>query len=236
MLEDIYNQEYVKVLFNRMSKSYERINYITSFGFSIRWRRQSIAHLEGSLDNIKVIDLLTGMGEIWKPVKKKFPNASLTALDFSEEMLRQASEKNKKYFENQIFVIQNNILDNDLPSDYFDIVTCSFGLKTFNDEQLHILASETKRILKKGGHLSFIEVSKPTNPILHLFYAFYISKIIPVLGWLFLGNPREYKMLWKYTSIFKNANAAGGIFKQHGLSVTFKSFFFGCASGFYGTK
>jgi ubiquinone/menaquinone biosynthesis methyltransferase len=219
-----------------MSKSYERMNYITSFGFSIRWRRQSIGHLDGSLDNIKVIDLMTGMGEIWNPLKKKFPNASLTALDFSDEMLRHASLKNQKYFDNQILLVQKNFLNSDLPSDYFDLVTCSFGLKTFNTEQLHVLASETKRILKKGGDFSFIEVSKPTNPMLYMLYAFYLSKIIPVLGWLFLGNPREYKMLWKYTSIFKNADAAANIFEQYGLSVKSTSFFFGCASGFHGTK
>lgn len=219
-----------------MSKSYERVNYITSFGFSIRWRRQSLAHLEGSLNNIKAIDLMTGMGEIWAPLKKKFPNASLTALDFSDEMLSQASEKNQKYFNNQIIIVQKNILNSDLPGDYFDLITCSFGLKTFNEKQIHILASETKRILKKGGHFSFIEVSKPSNPVLHVLFAFYLSKIIPVLGWLFLGDPREYKMLWKYTSIFKNSNNAAKIFEQYGLSVISKSFFFGCASGFHGTK
>ena len=40
MENNIYNPEYVKGLFNKMSSSYERMNFITSFGFSIRWRRQ----------------------------------------------------------------------------------------------------------------------------------------------------------------------------------------------------
>lgn len=43
-MENIYDPEFVKGLFNRMSNSYERMNFITSFGFSIRWRRQFLKH------------------------------------------------------------------------------------------------------------------------------------------------------------------------------------------------
>ena len=35
--QEIYNPAFVKNLFNSMSKSYNRMNYITSFGFSERW-------------------------------------------------------------------------------------------------------------------------------------------------------------------------------------------------------
>jgi hypothetical protein len=33
-MPDIYNPGYVEKLFDEMSESYERVNYITSFGFS----------------------------------------------------------------------------------------------------------------------------------------------------------------------------------------------------------
>lgn len=57
------------------------------------------------------------------------------------------------------------------------------------------MQTETKRILKPGGQFSFIEVSKPNNKLLKLFYGFYLGKLIPILSRLFLGNPEEYKML-----------------------------------------
>jgi len=172
MENNIYSPEYVKGLFNKMSSSYERMNFITSFGFSIRWRRQFLEPLKQSRHKVEIIDLLTGMGETWNATKNKFPNSNVTVLDFSEGMLKYAKQKSETKFKSEIIVLQQDILNNKLPSNYYDFVTCAFGLKTFNDEQLNILALETKRILKSGGQFSFIEVSKPNNKLLKLLYGF----------------------------------------------------------------
>jgi len=58
MTENIYNSEFVKKLFNNMSSSYERMNFITSFGFSIRWRSQFIQHFKSTQENIEIIDFI----------------------------------------------------------------------------------------------------------------------------------------------------------------------------------
>lgn len=236
MENNIYNPEYVKGLFNKMSSSYERMNFITSFGFSIRWRRQFLETFKQTQHKAEIIDLLTGMGETWNATKNKLPNSTLTVLDFSDGMLKYAKQKSETKYNNEIIVLQQDILKNKLPSNHYDFVTCAFGLKTFNDEQLNVLALETKRILKSGGQFSFIEVSKPNNRILKTLYGFYLGKIIPILGRLLLGNPEEYKMLWQYTNKFDNAKKATEIFANTGLKTEFNSYFYGCATGFYGTK
>lgn len=231
-----YNPDYIQGLFDRMSSSYERINFITSFGFSIWWRKQFIAHLRPSNQAIEVIDLLTGMGETWHATQQQFPNANLTALDFSDGMLQYAKQKSKAKFNNAVTILQQDILSNELPSNYFDYVTCAFGLKTFDTAQLKILAQETQRILKAGGEFTFIEISKPENRLLSLVYEFYLGRIIPILGRLLLGNPDTYKMLWRYTQAFGSAKDAAKIFQNVGLETNFKSYFYGCATGFYGRK
>lgn len=236
MEDDIYSPDYVKRLFNRMSSSYERMNYITSFGFSIRWRTQFLNSFKQTNQKVEILDLLTGMGETWKATKHKLPNSNFTVLDFSEGMLKYAKQKNTAKFNNEITVLQQDVLQNELPGNHFDFVTCSFGLKTFNLEQLNILALETKRILKPGGQFSFVEVSKPNNKILNFFYGFYLGKIIPVLGKLLRGNSEEYRMLWKYTNKFENAKIATEIFANAGLETEFISYFYGCATGFCGQK
>ena len=236
MENNIYNPEYVKGLFNRMSSSYERMNYITSFGFSIRWRTQFLNSFKQTKEKAEIIDLLTGMGETWKATKHKLPNSTLTVLDFSDGMLKYAKQKSTDKFNNEIKVLQQDILQNDLQTNYYDFVTCAFGLKTFNTEQLNILAEETKRILKPGGQFSFIEVSKPKNKILNFFYGFYLGQVIPIIGRLLLGNSKEYKMLWQYTNRFENSKKATEIFANAGLKTEFISYFYGCATGFCGQK
>ncbi|MDH1883250.1 class I SAM-dependent methyltransferase [Empedobacter sp. GD03797] len=235
-MNDIYDPTFVKKLFNKMSNSYERMNYITSFGFSIIWRKQFIKALNKKESKIKVIDLLSGLGENWSYLKNRFPNAEFYALDFSEEMVEKSRKKGKIIFQNKIEIFQDDILKNELKSEEFDIITCAFGLKTFNESQIDLLAKQVYRMLKKEGQFTFIEISKPQNSILYFLYSFYLGKIIPILGKLFLGNPDDYKMLWLYTKKFESCKKVEAIFKKNNLNVQYKEYFFGCAFGIYGAK
>lgn len=236
MDNNIYNPDYVKVLFDKMSSSYKRINYSVSFGFLIRWRTQLLNSFHSTNNTVEIIDLMSGLGETWRTIKHKFPNSNLSALDFSDEMIKSARQKGNTKFINKITFLQQDVLQNQLSSNHYDFVTCAFGLKTFNNEQLDILAKEVKRVLKYGGQFSFIEISKPQNKILKTLFGFYLGKVIPIIGKLLFGSHGEYTMLWRYTNNFENAKNATEIFARNGLTTKFVSYFYGCATGFYGQK
>ncbi len=104
-MQNIYETAYVKNLFNKMSGSYERMNFITSFGFSIIWRKRFLQKLKNSDSQIEVLDLLSGLGENWKTLQKKYPNANIHGLDFSEEMVNKSKIKNATSFQNRINII-----------------------------------------------------------------------------------------------------------------------------------
>ncbi|RQO30040.1 ubiquinone biosynthesis protein [Taibaiella sp. KBW10] len=235
-MNNIYEPDYVKKLFDQMSGSYERMNYVTSFGYSIRWRKQMLQKLGQSDQPLKVLDLLSGLGENWVYLKQHFPNAHFFALDFSEGMMARAQRKAQKVFKGNLNHYCEDVLYNELPDAHFDIISCAFGLKTFNPEQLHILAGQINRLLKPGGKFCFIEVSKPTPSLLQAGYRFYLGKMIPVIGKLFLGNPDDYKMLWIYTRQFENSKQVKEIFTRQGLEVNYDQYLFGCATGISGVK
>ncbi|MDJ1467986.1 class I SAM-dependent methyltransferase [Xanthocytophaga flava] len=235
-MKDIYHADFVRQLFNSMSASYERMNFITSFGFSLLWRKQFIDKVGYDNSQVEVLDLLSGLGENWTTLIKRFPNGNFQAVDFSEIMYNKSQVKNFKKFGNRFTVHKQDILENKLPSAKFDIVTCAFGLKTFNDKQIEIFAFTLKRILKDNGRFSFIEVSTPTNKVLLTFYRFYLKHCIPFLGKIFLGNPSDYKMLWLYTEKFENSRKVKEAFEKQGLIVDFNEYFFGCATGISGKK
>lgn len=91
-------------------------------------------------------------------------------------------------------------------------------------------------VLRLGGVFSFVEISVPPARLLRLLYLFYLNRIIPWIGRLFLGNPANYRMLGVYTQAFGDCRHFAECLRHHGLEVSQVSYFFGCASGVRGSK
>ncbi|WP_299051777.1 class I SAM-dependent methyltransferase [uncultured Polaribacter sp.] len=235
-MKDIYEPKFVEKLFDKMSNSYSKVNYITSFGFSERWRRQCVEEIGIEKGKI-VVDLMTGMGECWKHIlKNSDKDSKLIGLDFSTEMINRAEKNKRKFEKSTIEVLKENIFENSIENGTADYVISGFGLKTFNDEQLGELANEINRILKPNGKFSLIDVSVPKNKILKPFYMFYLKNVIPILGKAFLGSPETYKMLGVYTEKFGNSRNTHRIFNRPEFEVEYVEYFLGCASGIKGLK
>lgn len=236
MYPEIYDPQYVQRLFDAMSSSYERMNYITSFGFSSRWRKQCLAALEGMQPGWVVADLMTGMGENWEPILRQIGReGKLIALDFSEGMLKYAEKRKMDFPAHTIHILHENVFASSIPSSSVDCVTVGFGIKTLSPAQLREFVQQIKRILKPNGGVSLVEISTPSNAVLRFFYLAYLKRFIPILGWLFLGNPEAYRMLGTYTERFCDAREAFTIFSNAGFAVEYKEYFYGCATGITGT-
>lgn len=219
-----------------MSSSYDRMNYITSFGFSKIWRKQMLKGLNLK-DAELIVDLMTGMGECWKPILSSAPkSAQLIALDVSGEMIKHAKTRALKFKNRKIKILKQDVFKNSIAPNSADCIISGFGLKTFSHEQLQSLAKEVHKMLKPGGQFSFIDISVPKNPVLRGIFMFYLKRIIPLLGRLFLGNPSVYRMLGTYTERFQNAEKTLQIFQEQGFSVKYTKYFYGCATGIQGNK
>ena len=235
-MEEIYNPKYVEDLFDKMSSSYARMNTITSFGFSERWRRRFINELEFT-PGATVVDLMTGMGECWKYILTENNKVrKLIAIDISPEMVNRAQFTRKKFEKYAVEIRQENVFKNTIEDGKANFVVSGFGLKTFNEGQLKRLAIEIDRILIPGGEFSLIDVSVPGHKALKGLYMFYLGKVIPVLGKLFLKNPESYQLLSVYTNKYKNSRLVLKIFRDHGFEVSYLEYFWGCASGIKGKK
>jgi demethylmenaquinone methyltransferase/2-methoxy-6-polyprenyl-1,4-benzoquinol methylase len=179
---------------------------------------------------------MSGMGELWPSIKKSDLNfKEINAVDISPNMNKIAS-KNKQHVNGQISILQQDILNNDIPTNSADLIVSSFGLKTFNTDQLSKLAREIKRILKPGGSYSFVEISVPSNILLRFFYMIYLKWVIPVIGFLFQGNSSDYRMLGIYTSEFGSCESFHTELGKQGLESNFQKLFFGCATITWGKK
>jgi demethylmenaquinone methyltransferase/2-methoxy-6-polyprenyl-1,4-benzoquinol methylase len=232
---DLYNPQYVKALFDEMSQSYGLVNYVSSFGFSERWRRQCAAQITLH-EGMVAYDLMAGMGEGWPFILRGIGTQGLlVAVEFSHQMYLHAEKHAQKFVGCHIQLREENVLENSLPDASADCVLSFFGLKTFSDAQKAQLARAIQRILKPNGQFSLIEVSVPAN-WLKLPYWFYLKYCIPIIGKIFLGNPDNYRMLGLYTERFGNCVTMRQLLAEVGLVVEYKEYFGGCATGVSGRK
>lgn len=249
----LYDPSYVRALFDEMSATYERVNTLTSFGFSRRWRRQVVERLAAG-PGATVLDAMAGMGEGWRYLAPAIgPSGRIVAVDLSEGMLRGARRERERLARTSgrlaldrarvtpsggatIEIVHGDALASGLGHRSVDAVLCLFGLKTLSPVQREAFAIEIERVLRPGGRFALVEVSTPPNRLLHAAYLFYLKEIIPVLGRLLLGNPENYRMLGRYTERFGDATPLVDVCRGIGLEAAYLSLFFGCATGIVGSK
>ena len=235
---DIYDPNYVAHVFDRCSGNYRVWSQVASFGFVAIWRRQCVDNLPKiPFDRPEGMDLMAGTGEAWPYLLRKRPDIqSVTAVDISNEMNLRAIDLLHQKNVKKIKVKQANLLQSDLASDSADFVISTFGLKTFNQAQQALFAHELARILRKGAPFSLIEASDPIGWVLRPVYLFYLGTVLPLIETLFLKGAQDFSMLATYASNFGDCQHFAKCLEAEGLSVTYRRYFFGCASGVTGYK
>lgn len=232
----LYDPPFVKQLFDEMAATYGLMNLVSSFGFARRWRRQCVRAVPIRPGD-RVLDLMTGMGEIIPDAGRRIgAEGSITAIDFSARMCQEARKHAGDRAPCPVRVIEADVLSVDLPTGSADVVLSSFGLKTLSPDQIWMLARRVQDVLAPGGRLSLVEISVPRFRWLRGPYMFYLRRVIPVLGALFLGNPENYRLLGVYTGAFGDCSDACRAFSESGLEVEMVSYFYGCATGVIGRK
>ena len=224
-----------------MSGTYGFVNYISSFGFTRRWRRQCIelAALAELPADARVCDLMTGMGECWDEIYRQGgPQIRLDAIDFSPVMIQAARAKREQavFRTRQITVIEGDVFQYAPEQNQYDAVVCAFGLKTLAPAQYEELAKLLLRLLKPGGRFALIEIAVPSSALLRWPLLLYVSYLIPLIGRACLGNPDNYRMLGVYTRAFGNARPVCEAFRAAGLEASTVPFFWGSASALAGRK
>ncbi len=233
-MSDIYDDVYLRALFDEMQSTYERVSTITSFGFNRRWRRQLSALLD-IRRGMQTGDLMTGGGEMRAYVLPAIgERGRLFAVDFTDEMVKQAWQRQRQMGARNMIVLHEDALCSSIPSASLDVVVCAYGVKTL--EHPHPFVQEISRILKPGGAFGLVEVSVPDCALLRVPYLFYLSIIVPMIGRLLLGNPDNYRMLSVYTSEFGNCRELERCFADSGFAVRYVEFFRGCATAVTGVK
>ena len=234
--KDLYDARFVRALFDEMAATYGVMNLVSSFGFAYWWRRQCVRAVRIEPGG-QVVDLMCGMGELFGDLGRAAgTGGAVVGLDLSPVMCRRARAEAARRQACPIRVFEGDALRSPLADGSADYVFSTFGLKTFSVTQTARLAAEIARVLRPGGQFSLLEISVPGHRALRFAYLAYLEWVIPVLGKLFMGNPDNYRLLGVYTRAFGSCAGVLPVFRDVGLEVELRSYFFGCATGWWGAR
>jgi demethylmenaquinone methyltransferase / 2-methoxy-6-polyprenyl-1,4-benzoquinol methylase len=177
-------------IFDKISKKYDLINQILSFGCDKRWRKKLNLYLPPK-NNLSLLDVATGSADQILALLKSNQINKAIGIDLSKEMLFIAKKKLKKN-SNVSFELASaeNIPYQD---NSFDVVSCSFGIRNVFDVEKSL--AEMHRVLKKDGHLLILEFSLPQNKIIKFFHLFYLRYVLPMIGGIISKNFKAYSYL-----------------------------------------
>lgn len=236
--DDIYDPGFVKAVFDRCSQKYIWFSTICSLGFTEIWRSDCVQNLAADrLNGSTGYDLMSGTGEIWPHLLKRYPDIEgITAIDISEGMHKRAMTRLHEMRAHKIEFVADDVLQTKLVPDSADFVVSTFGLKTFNSEQLERLADLIARVLKPGGTFSLIEASDPKGWWLRPLYLFHLKTVLPAIERIFLQGAQDFSMIGTYSTNFGDASAFADMLRTRGLDTVFRKHFFGCATSVSGVK
>lgn len=215
--------EKIQKLFNYIAPHYDQNNDIISL-FTHRFIKQNVVNAIPEIkESANILDICTGTGDIAYFLSKKFPKASITGADFSDEMLKVAKHKHKV-----LNFVKADCLNLPFENESFDLVTISFGLR--NTENYDKAISEISRVLKPGGifvHLDFGDAEKKADEIFHNLVKFIAE---------FQGDDC-YVYLLQSKLEFLNVEKLVALFNKHELKYeTRRDYLFGIISAQYCIK
>jgi len=212
-------------MFSSISKRYDFLNDVLSFGVQRLWRRALFKELpEGKV--ARGLDLCTGTGALL-PGLLEHAN-ELVGLDICRPMMRKAFDRLKPDVMEKTSFVEADATAIPLPDESMDFVTVAFGVRNFVELEKGL--AEIRRVLKDNGRLLIIELGQPQNRFLKVFYALYSSYLLPLIGALVASNLKAYKYLHKSSSSFPCGANFERILKRCDFQVEFsKPLSFGIA-------
>ena len=243
----MYNQETIKPynegdkttqveqMFDNIAPTYDTLNHRLSWNIDKYWRHKALRQLLPFTPH-KWLDIATGTGDFIIQACEMFPGSQLVGADISEGMLEIGRQKVKeKGLDNAITFERQDCMSLSYPSESFDAVTAAFGIRNFADLDKGL--AEMCRVLKKGGHLSIVELTTPVRfPMKQLFHI-YAHTVLPVYGRLISKDTSAYTYLTKTIEAFPQGEQMVGILGKAGFEkASFKRLTFGICTMYFATK
>lgn len=187
-------QTFVADLFDGAAKYYNHIGRMLDLGSGPMYRRQALQRA-GLKPGMRLLDVATGTGLVARGgVEVLGDPRRVVGVDPSSGMLREA----RLAVSSPLVRGRAEILP--FRADSFDMLSMGFALRHVED--LEVAFSEYRRVLKPGGRVLLIEVSRPKSRIMRWIIRNHFQRVLPLLARLSTGSgPAELLMKFYWDTI-----------------------------------
>ena len=186
-------------MFDLIATRYDLVNRVLAVRMDLGWRQVMVDNIKAATSKIaapQLLDIATGTADVALLLSKSIPNAKILGMDPSNNMLNIGRTK----------VVAAELADSirleyggvesfneRLSPQQYDAATMSFGIRNVVDREAGLCAIH--RVLKpNAGMFCILEFSEPDESagVMGYFAKLFIRHVVPIVGGILSGKPREY--------------------------------------------
>lgn len=203
-------------MFNKISRTYDFLNLLLSFGLDRYWRWRAARWLDPKRHG-KILDCATGTGDqLFAFLKRARSSVEAIGIDPAANMLVLAKEKCARRRLQATFV-EGRADALPFVEASFDLLSMSFGIRNVEDVARSL--AEMRRVMKPGGRMLILEFSLPSSRLFKTLHLFYLHRVLPLIGRWISGHDAAYTYLANTITTFPYGENFCRLVEEAGFST-----------------
>ncbi|WP_068466469.1 bifunctional demethylmenaquinone methyltransferase/2-methoxy-6-polyprenyl-1,4-benzoquinol methylase UbiE [Candidatus Protochlamydia phocaeensis] len=211
----------IQKMFNSIAKRYDLTNAVLSCYLHKRWNHELVRRVLCDQTSHTLLDLCSGTGDIaFDYLRSVSTPCRAYLVDFSKEMLNCAKEKADQlsFSSHSLEYIQADVHRLPFLNQSVDCATMAYGIRNVHHPAQCI--QEVYRVLKPGGCLGILELTRPSNRLLRYGHQIYLRTLLPLFGKWLTANEEAYQYLRQSIHTFIPPGQLEALFRENGFIKT----------------
>jgi demethylmenaquinone methyltransferase/2-methoxy-6-polyprenyl-1,4-benzoquinol methylase len=166
-------REFVSALFDSAAKHYDLVDSVLAFGSGPSYRRQALARA-GLRRGMTVLDVAAGTGQVARAALGILGDPrAVVGVEPNGPMIAEARRSLP------IALVRGTAEALPFATERFDFLSMGFALR--HVAHLEVAFAEFLRVLKPGGQVLLLEVTRPRSAIVRLLVRLYLQRVVPLV-------------------------------------------------------